>query len=77
MRNFKDRKKYESVDIEYFEEIIRMIDKQYAGNAEELFARSSFLDLFDQDMSFVYHYHPSYWADFVINQSAKRMLQGS
>lgn len=64
--------KYDAVDIEYFEEIIRIIDKQCLGNAEQLFFKSSFLELFDQDMNFVYHYHPSYWADFILNQFRMR-----
>lgn len=68
MTNFRDIEKYEAVDIEYFDEIIRIIDKQYLGDVEELFQQSSFLELFDQDMNFVYHYHPSYWADFVLSQ---------
>lgn len=72
MKNLTKVAKYDAVDIEYFEEIIRIIDKQYLGNAEQLFFKSSFLELFDQDMNFVYHYHPSYWADFILNQLRMR-----
>lgn len=72
MTNFREMDKYDALDIKYFDEIIRIIDKQYLGNAEELFEQSSFLELFDQDMEFIYHYHPSYWADFVMNQLKNR-----
>ena len=68
MRELEAMKQYDSPDLEHFHEIIRIIDKQYLGDAEELFLQSSFLGLFDQDTSFVYHYHPSYCADFVLNQ---------
>lgn len=72
MTNFREGDKYDALDIKYFDEIIRIINKQYLGDTEELFKQSSFLELFDQDMGFVYHYHPSYWADFVMNQLENR-----
>lgn len=68
MRELETMKQYDALDLEYFYEVIRIVDKQYLGDAEELFLQSSFLELFDQDPSFVYYYHPSYWADFVLNQ---------
>jgi len=75
MRELEKMKQYDSLDLEYFQEVIRIIDKQYLGDAEELFLQSSFLELFDQDTSFVYHYHPSYWADFVLNQWKNQQSQ--
>lgn len=53
MRELEAMKQYDSPDLEYFHEIIRIIDKQYLGDAEELFLQSSFLELFDQASSFV------------------------
>lgn len=72
MRNLENSNKYSLADIEYFKQVIRIIDKQFLGDPEALFLDSSFLEIFHQDMNFVYHYHPSYWADFILNQHTNR-----
>lgn len=59
---------YNKFDYQFFDEVACSIERINGGNAKELMERSSFYELYEEDINFVQHYPPAYWAAFVIEE---------
>lgn len=59
---------YTKYDYRFFAEVAEIIGKINGGNPKALMETSSFYEMYEEDINFVQHYPPAYWADFIIEE---------
>ena len=59
---------YNKYDYPFLEEVATIIERIDGGDPKELMEKSSFYELYVEDINFVQHYSPPYWAEFVIEE---------
>ena len=68
---------YTKYDYRFFAEVAEIIGKINGGNPKALMETSSFYEMYEEDINFVQHYPPAYWADFIIEEcdNIKKQVQ--
>ena len=55
---------YTKYDYRFFDEVAEI----NGGTPKALMETSSFYEMYEEDINFVQHYPPAYWADFIIEE---------